>query len=80
MDSFGVNSEAIQKSAPATTDLSVKIPSGGIMSPPVRSLHTIMLNPNIAYAANAAACPTTVSLVAIVSFCLLFRCKCIKFS
>ena len=74
--SFGMNKETSQKSPPAISDLSVKIPSGGMSPPLVRSLQTIMLNPNIAYAMNAAICPNAKSLFLINRMRYLFTFQC----
>ena len=60
-----MKADAIQNNSPAAADLNVKSPSGGICCPLVRSLHTIMLNPNIAYAMNADRCPVIDPFVAI---------------
>ena len=65
MVSLGWNSDTSQNRLPAKTDLNVKMPSGGMSPPLVRSLQTIILNPKIAYAMNAAQCPISVPLFLI---------------
>ena len=57
-----------QNSPPAISDLSVNIPSGEMSPSLVRSLHTMILNPNIEYAMSADRCPVIDPFCAIVNF------------
>ena len=70
--------DTIQNREPATSERSVKIPSGGINPSLVRSLHTIMLKPKIAYARNAAPCPRMDSCLAILLYAEILFNECNK--
>ena len=66
--SAGRNDEIIQNNAPAPSALRVKMPSGDIRPSLVRSLHTIMLNPNIEYAIRHDRWPIILSFLNIILF------------
>lgn len=69
--SQGQNRDMIQNSSPAPNALSVKIAIGEIRCPPVRSLHTMILTPKIAYAVKHAACPASLLLFSILDYPVL---------
>ena len=60
--SAGPNNERSQKKALAAKDLIVKMANGEIPLEVVRSLHTTMFMPKMAYAVKQAACPVRVEL------------------
>lgn len=65
--SLGINNDINQNKPPAPMALRQKIVSGDSKCPLVKSLHTIILKPKMAYAAKQAKCPNIDKLFFIFS-------------
>ena len=64
--SLGINNDINQNKPPAPMALRQKMVSGESKCPLVKSLHTIMLKPKMAYAAKQAKCPKIDKLFFII--------------